>query len=99
VWHDVLADYAKTLEAQRVYLDAVASGTTDAEPPAPFVIPSGLPASPADVRGVIESLHAATSSLFELHQDLPDRLERPHVGSAIARRSTSGTTPVLDRAL
>jgi hypothetical protein len=99
VWRDVLDDYATTLEAQRVYLDAVARGTTDVEPPAPFAIPTGLPTSPADVRAVIESLHAATVSLFALHADLPDRLERPQVGSAIARRSTSGTPSVLDRAL
>lgn len=99
VWSDVLDDYATTLEAQRMYLDAVANGTTDAEPPPPFAIPAGLPPSPEAVRGVMESLHAATLSLFALHQNLPDRLERPTVGITIARRSTTSTTPVLDRAL
>ena len=99
VWHDVLDDYATTLEAQRAYLDSVANGTTDAEPPAPFAIPTGLPPAPEAVRGAMESLHAATLNLFALHQNLPDRLERPAVGIAIARRSTTSTTPVLDRAL
>ncbi len=32
-WRDALDAYATTLEAQRAYLDAVASGAADAEPP------------------------------------------------------------------
>jgi hypothetical protein len=98
-WRDALDSYATTLEAQRAYLDAVASGTTDAEPPAAFAVPTGLPAAPDAVREMITTLHAATLTVLALHADLPDRLERPRLGIAIARRETSTATSVLDRAL
>ena len=35
---------------RRAYLDAVASGASDAEPPAPFAVPTGLPPAPDAVR-------------------------------------------------
>ena len=98
-WRDALEGYAKTLEAQRAYLDAVSSGASDAEPPAPFAVPTGLPPAPAAVREMIAALHAATLSALAQHADLPDRLERPRLGNAIVRRETSTATSVLDRAL
>jgi hypothetical protein len=98
-WNDVLEAYAKTLEAQSAYLHAVSSGAPDAQPPAPFAVPVGLPPSPVSLRGLIESLHAATLTVLAQHADLPDRLERPRAGNSVARRSTSTTVSVLDRAL
>lgn len=98
-WNNVLEAYAKTLEAQSAYLHAVSSGESDAQPPAPFAVPTGLPPSPDSLRALIESLHSATLTVLAQHADLPDRLERPRGGNAIARRSTSTTVSVLDRAL
>jgi hypothetical protein len=98
-WTDALDGYSKTLEAQRAYLDAVAGGASDAEPPPPFAVPSGLPPAPAAVREMIATLHAATLTVLAQHAELPDRLERPRLGNAILRRETSTSTSVLDRAL
>ena len=98
-WNDVLEAYAKTLEAQSAYLHAVSSGAPDAQPPAPFAVPVGLPPSPVSLRALIESLHAATLTVLAQHDGLLDRLERPRAGNSIARRSTSTTVSVLDRAL
>jgi len=97
-WRGALDAYATTLDAQRAYLEAVASGVSDAEPPAPFEVPTGLPPSSDAVRGVIADLHAATMTVLAEHADLPDRLERPITGIAITRRTTT-TVSVLDRAL
>jgi len=97
-WRDALDAYAKTLEDQHAYLDAVASGASDAEPPAPFVVPTGLPPAPDDVRGTIAQLHAATLTVIAQHEDLPARLAPPRAGNVILRRTTT-TVSVLDRAL
>ena len=99
-WHDVLDDYATTLEAQRVYLDAVASGATDAEPPAPFAVPTGLPPSPDDRSRRDREPARRDAELFSPStRTSPTGSNAPRVGSAIARRSTSTTASVLDRAL
>ena len=97
-WRDALDAYAKALDAQRVYLDAVASGASDAQPPDPFVVPTGLPPAPDAVRGTIADLHGATFALLAQHEDLPDRLAPPRTDSVINRRTTT-TVSVLDRAL
>ena len=98
-WNNVLEAYARTLEAQSAYLHAVSSGEPDVQPPAPFAVPTGLPPSPDSLRALIESLHVATLAVLEQHDGLLDRLERPRAGNTIARRSTSTTVSVLDRAL
>jgi hypothetical protein len=98
-WNNVLEAYGKTLEAQRTYLDAVSSGAAGAEPPAPFHMPTGLPPSPEGLRALIESLYTATLTVLAQHEGLLDRLERPRAGNAVARRTTSNTVSVLDRAL
>jgi hypothetical protein len=95
-WRDVLDDYARTLEDQRAYLDAVAGGASDAEPPAPFLVPTGLSPAPDAVRTMIADLHAATLTVLAKHKDLPDRLAP--AGNVILRRTTT-TVSVLDRAL
>ena len=97
-WRDALDGYAMTLDAQRAYLEAVASGDFDAEPPAQFEVPIGLPPSPAAVREMITTLHAATLAVAAQHADLPHRLEPPRAGVSITRRTTT-TVSVLDRTL
>ena len=97
-WRDALDSYAATLESQRAYLDAVAGGATDAEPPPPFQVPTGLPPSPDAVRSRIADLHAATLTVLAQHKELPDRLAPPRAGNVILRRTTT-TVSVLDRAL
>jgi hypothetical protein len=97
-WRDALDNYSTTLDAQRAYLDAVASGDFDVEPPAPFEVPIGLPPSPAAVREMITTLHAATLAVVARHADLPDRLVPPRAGLSISRRTTT-TVSVLDRTL
>lgn len=97
-WRDVLDAYARTLEDQRAYLDAVAGGASDAEPPAAFVVPTGLPPASDAVRSAIADLHDATLALLAQHKDLPARLEPQRAGNIILRRTTT-TVSVLDRAL
>ena len=97
-WRDALDGYATTLEAQRAYLDAVSSGASDAEPPAPFTVPTGLPPAPVAVQEMIATLHAATLTVMAQHKDLPARLEPQRAGNVILRRTTT-TVSVLDRAL
>jgi hypothetical protein len=97
-WRNALNGYSTTLDAQRAYLEAVASGDFDAEPPARFEVPIGLPPSPAAVREMITALHAATLAVAAQHADLPDRLVPPRAGLSISRRTTT-TVSVLDRAL
>ena len=97
-WRDALAGYSTMLDAQRAYLEAVASGDLDAEPPAQFDVPKGLPPSPAAVREMITTLHAATLAVAAQHADLPDRLVPPRPGLSISRRTTT-TVSVLDRTL
>jgi hypothetical protein len=99
VWHDTLAAYGNALDAQRTYLDAVSSGAPDAEPPAPFTVPAGLPALPDELRDLVATLHAETLMTLAQHAALPDRLAPTRVGLAIARRTTTTTVSVLDRAL